>query len=1089
MNSLLNHPTVTQTLDKALETTQNVLTKFATADKFTDIMTVAFGNKFDATVAANLAQNWAVENFATLPKIEIRPTAEINNAMGAFAKSTNTIYISQEYLTENATNPSAIAGVLLEEIGHYIDWRINEVETPGDEGAIFSALVRGEKLSEAELQMLKAEDDTATIILDGKIIEIEQANITGTSAGESINGTSGDDIINALGGNDTINGGLGNDTVDGGTGNDLLVVNYSTNTASGIYTYFSSSDRKNGYLNAYNGSTYDQVTFSSIERFNITGTTLADNIYGGANNDILNGGGGDDTIDPGAGTDTVNGGTGIDRLVVDYSLGTSAINFTASSSGTIGSAGVGQVTYSNIEQFTIAGTAYNDTLNASSYGDALNGGGGNDIINGGVGNDSLTGGVGDDTFNSGRGFDYVDGGTGNDLLVVDYSANTYGGIYTSLYTGDRTSGYLEAYNGSGYDTVNFSSIERFNITGTAGGDSIFGGVNNDTLNGGGGDDILDSGAGVDTVDGGTGTDLLVIDYATGTSAINFTGSSSGTIGSTGVGQVTYSNIEQFAIAGTVLNDTLNGANYNDTLNGGGGNDIINGFAGNDSLIGGAGDDTINAGLGQDTVDGGDGTDLMVVDYSANTTGGIYTSLNSSDRTGGYLQAYNASGYDQITFSSIEQFNITGTALNDSIYGAEINDILNGGNGDDIIDAAEGDDILNGGTGNDTLIGGDGNDTYIVDSIGDTISEISSLDIDTVQSAIDYTLLEGSNLENLTLTGSAVNATGNSLNNIITGNAAANTLNGGAGIDTLIGGAGNDTYIVDNTTDTITETATGGTGDTVQSTVDYTLVEGSNLENLTLTGSAVNATGNSLNNKLTGNNANNTLTGGAGADTLDGKVGADTMIGGTGNDIYYVDNATDKIIEDANAGTDTVYSTITFSLIALGNENLENLTLTGTAANGTGNALANTIIGNAYANTLSGGSGIDTLTGMGGNDVLVGGDGSDILTGGTGADSFRFNATTEGVDNIKDFTASQSDIIQISAAGFGGGLAVGTLASSMFLSAAGATTPTDANQRFIYNSTNGGLYFDADGNGTGSLTTQIATLTGAPALSNTNIVVI
>jgi len=971
-----------------------------------------------------------------------------------------------------------------------------------------------------------------------------------------------------LGGNDTINGGLGNDTVDGGTGNDLLVVNYSTNTASGIYTYFSSSDRKNGYLNAYNGSTYDQVTFSSIDRFNITGTTLSDNIYGGANNDTLNGGGGDDTIDPGAGTDTVNGGTGIDRLVVDYSLGTSAINFTASSSGTIGSAGVGQVTYSNIEQFTIAGTAYNDTLNASSYGDALNGGGGNDIINGGVGNDSLTGGVGDDTFNSGRGFDYVDGGTGNDLLVVDYSANTYGGIYTSLYTGDRTSGYLEAYNGSGYDTVNFSTIERFNITGTAGGDSIFGGVNNDTLNGGGGDDTIDSGAGVDTVDGGTGNDLLVVDYAAGTSAINFNGSSSGTIGSTGVGQVTYSNIEQFAIAGTVLNDTLNGASYDDTLNGGGGNDIINGFAGNDSLIGGAGDDTINAALGNDNVDGGDGTDLLVVDYSANTTGGIYTSLNSSDRTGGYLQAYNGSTYDQITFSSIEQFNITGTTLNDSIYGAELNDILNGGNGDDIIDAAEGDDILNGGTGNDTLIGGDGNDTYIVDSIGDTISEISTLDIDTIQSAINYTLLEGSNLENLALTGSAVNATGNSLNNIITGNAAANTLNGGAGIDTLIGGAGNDTYIIDSTTDTITETATGGNSDIVKASVTYTLGAASNLENLTLTGtSAINGTGNSLNNTITGNSAANilnggvgadtlmgglgndiyyvdntgdittealnegtdivysslswtladnlenltlsgttaingtgnafnntimgntaanTLTGGAGNDILNGSTGADTLIGGVGDDTYSVDNIGDITTEALSEGTDSVSASLTWTLA----DNLENLTLTGTVAiNGTGNALNNTISGNAAANTLDGGSGIDTLTGMGGNDVLVGGDGSDILTGGTGADSFRFNATTEGVDNIKDFTASQSDIIQISAAGFGGGLAVGTLASSMFLSAAGATTATDANQRFIYNSSTGGLYFDADGNGSGSLTTQIATLTGVPVLSNTNIVVI
>ena len=65
-----------------------------------------------------------------------------------------------------------------------------------------------------------------------------------------------------------------------------------------------------------------------------------------------------------------------------------------------------------------------------------------------------------------------------------------------------------------------------------------------------------------------------------------------------------------------------------------------------------------------------------------------------------------------------------------------------------------------------------------------------------------------NVENLTLTGtSAVNATGNTLNNVLTGNAAANVLNGGAGNDTLtdsaganvyVGGAGNDTLNVTST---------------------------------------------------------------------------------------------------------------------------------------------------------------------------------------------------------------------------------------------------------------------------------------------------
>ncbi|WP_207937944.1 calcium-binding protein, partial [Pseudomonas sp. 51_B] len=182
---------------------------------------------------------------------------------------------------------------------------------------------------------------------------------------------------------------------------------------------------------------------------------------------------------------------------------------------------------------------------------------------------------------------------------------------------------------------------------------------------------------------------------------------------------------------------------------------------------------------------------------------------------------------------------------------------------------------------DTMIGGDGVDTYYVDNVGDQVIETdaSLTALDRVFSSIDYTL--GANVENLILTGTAnLNGTGNSVNNRMTGNDGNNVLDGGLGADTLIGGLGNDTYIVDNLGDTVTETSTLISEiDTVRSSVDFTL--GANLENLLLTGSAINGTGNSLNNVLTGNSANNTLNGGAGDDTLDGGLGADTMIGGDG----------------------------------------------------------------------------------------------------------------------------------------------------------------------------------------------------------------
>lgn len=403
------------------------------------------------------------------------------------------------------------------------------------------------------------------------------------------------------------------------------------------------------------------------------------------------------------------------------------------------------------------------------------------------------------------------------------------------------------------------------------------------------------------------------------------------------------------------------------------------------------------------------------------------------------------------------------------------------------------------TGSVTFAANSTTASITIDPRGDTtVEDHETVGLTLLPSFLDYTIAtsttvtgtltndDGNALDNTLLGGTANdNLNGLEGNDTIIGNAGNDTLNGGIGSDSLNGGLGNDSYFIDNVGDIIIENVGEGT-DLVQSSITFDLT-GTNLENLTLIGTVnINGTGNSNNNTLTGNAANNTLTGGQGNDQLNGGVGVDTLIGGLGNDSYTVDNIADVCVESAGEGVDTLSIPFNFNLTGT---NIENLTLTGTGnINGTGDSSNNTLTGNTGNNILTGDSGADRLTGGNGNDRLVGGSGNDTLTGGAGNDTYVFSSLTDGNDRITDFSVVD-DLIQISASGFGGNLALGTPNAALLRVGAGVTTANTAEQRLIYNTSTGALFFDADGNGISSNPSQFATLSTNLALVAADFVVV
>lgn len=541
---------------------------------------------------------------------------------------------------------------------------------------------------------------------------------------------------------------------------------------------------------------------------------------------------------------------------------------------------------------------------------------------------------------------------------------------------------------------------------------------------------------------------------------------------------------------------------------------INTGTGNDRVTakGGGGELMIDTGTGDDQVTllddsphvrGGDGIDTLragfarvdMLDYS-DIENFIFTGRTALEIQGNTLN-------NELTGSNFAD-TIRANLGNDILHGLNGNDQLAGEEGDDQLFGDAGNDQLDGGTGNDQMWGGTGNDTYIVDSPDDVANEARSLanpadsgGKDTVISSINYTL--GVYLENLQLTGSAdISGVGNALANTLTGNDGSNDLRGEGGNDTLIGndgddflsggigadimrgGAGNDYYVVDNAADRISEAVStfdktdAGGNDTVVSSITFALAD--NFENLALFGLAnINATGNAAANTITGNAGNNFINGKAGVDKLDGKEGSDT---------YLINSAaehTEAEITDSGPSTDS--DEVRFSPSSLpadteaqtltlfaGDSGIERVVIgtgTGKFATTSAKIVAN-IDASAVQNglTLMGNAGTNHLTGTAFDDMLIGNDGNDVLTGGLGADKFVFNISPNAhtnVDSITDFESGFDQLVLLRSkfTGIGNG---SSLNEAAFYSGDGANQAIHADDRIIFDTQSGSIYFDKDGTG-------------------------
>src|SRR4051812_10123869 len=534
--------------------------------------------------------------------------------------------------------------------------------------------------------------------------------------------------------------------------------------------------------------------------------------------------------------------------------------------------------------------------------------------------------------------------------------------------------------------------------------------------------------------------------------------------------------------------TFNGTEGNDTLIGGADGDLVQGNGGNDFLQGGGGVDTVLGGAGNDRLGGNDGADWVRGGTGNDTVAGGSGQDNFAFADFGAANAdlltdFDA-GWDNI---QLEQAAFTNIGALGRFSSGDVRFFSAAG----ATAAHDADDRIVFNTTTGQLF-------YDADGAGGAPAElIATIQNHSALAPTDIFVYHDATVTpsptpspTPTPTPGAINGT--SGNDSLIGTSGNDAINGLGGDDTLKGLDGNDTL-------------DGGSG----------------------------------NDWLEGGNGADSLVGGDGSDTLIGTNNTtdlstppqpgephDTLDGGMGDDFYMVRSG-DVILPDSG-GVDSVLGYNTDWTLVAGLDNLTLRDTEGLHRTAIGNDLDNHIDGFTFANAGA----AMTFFGMGGNDLLDagnafdvsdlhGGDGNDTLqgshnaasvlfgdagddllhahpndtlTGGAGADTFLFErAFNGGVPSaaaaIADFSVGV-DRLTFDGAGYTRIGTSGAMAADdpLFFAAAGATSGHDADDRLVYDTGTGNLYYDADGSGSGAAV-HVATLQGAPALRPSDVSVV